>query len=150
MAKVVTFKIEGLDELERKLYDLPTKVARRTMREAMQPALEIWEREIAARAPKLTGWLAGHTWTKIKTSARQESALGEVGFSYKQDPSRLGTKKRGTAKQVPGAALEDFWVEFGSIHNVAQPFMRPAFESRKAEVLDKFTSLLREILNEVF
>ena len=75
---VVEVKISGLDELEQKLYDLPAKFARRAMREAIKPAIDLWKQEIYARAPKTgkyaTGFMASQVDTKIKTSSRDESA----------------------------------------------------------------------------
>jgi hypothetical protein len=47
--------------LEAKLNDLPTKFARRAMREAIGPAIDLWKDEIQARAEQFheyaTGWM---------------------------------------------------------------------------------------------
>ncbi len=141
---IVTVHVSGLDELEAKLYDLPTKFARRAMREAIAPAIQLWKDEIAAHSRRRTGFMASQVETKITTSSREEAGTGMVGFSRKQNPQRTGEK------QVPTAANEDFWNEFGSIHNLAQPVMRPAFEAKAAQVLSTFTSKLKEILEETF
>ncbi len=141
--EVVTVHIQGLDELEAKLYDLPTKFARRAMREAIQPAIDIWKEELAARAPKLTGWLALEAATKVTTKARDEAGEGMVGFAPKQNPSRH-------EEHVPSAANEDYWYELGTSKQPARPFMRAAFESKASAVLDAFTSKLKELLDDTF
>lgn len=140
---IVTVQVSGLDDLERKLYELPSKFAKRAMREAIKPAIDIWRQEISSRAPRDTGWLASNTWTKIRTRSRDESGIGMVGFAYKQNPARH-------QKHVPSAVNEDFWYEMGTVNQPARPFMRPAFESKASAVLDVFTSKLKQILTEVF
>jgi HK97 gp10 family phage protein len=147
MANVVTVEIKGLEDLEKKLYDLPTKFARRAMREAIAPAIELWRSEISTRAPRTgkyaTGFMASEVATRITTSSREQAGTGMVGFTRKQNPARHEA-------HVPSAANEAFWYEMGTVHQPARPFIRPAFESKASAVLDVFTSKLRQLLNEVF
>lgn len=145
--EVVTVHISGLDELEAKLYDLPTKFAQRAMREAIGPAIDIWKEEIQTATHQFTkyatGWLASQVATKITTKARDEAGEGMVGFTTAQNPSRHEA-------HVPSAANEAFWLELGTVHQPARPFIRPAFESKASAVLDAFTSKLKELLDDTF
>jgi HK97 gp10 family phage protein len=141
----VTVKIKGLDELEKKLYDLPSKFAKRAMRGALKPAASIWKEEIAATAPEKTGWLKSQAAVSIKLSAKEESGTALVGFTKKQNPERLGKEKH-----TPSAANEAFWYEMGTFRQKAQPFMRRAYESMKEKVLETFVAKLKEAFNEVF
>ena len=149
MANIVTVKISGLDDVERKLYDLPSKFAKLAMRRALRAAANIWRDEIAARAPDKTGWLKSQARISTKLSANEESGAAFVGFTNKQNPERLGT-----TKHVPNAGNEAFWYEMGAVHGSgvqrARPFIRPAFESLKQRVLDTFIARLKEAFNEVF
>lgn len=142
--KVVEVKVSGLDELEAKLYELPSKFAQKAMRTAIKPALQPWVDEIrrwASQGDYATGWLASQVATQIKTRARDEAGTGSVGFTKKANPAR---------KQAAPAFMEAYWKELGTSHSPARPGMRPAFESKASAVLDIFTSRLKQILAEVF
>jgi HK97 gp10 family phage protein len=144
--KLVSVQISGLDDLERKLYELPKKFAQRAVREAIKPAIQPWVDEIrrwASEGDYATGWLASQVATRITTKARDEAGTGSVGFTKKINPARHG-------KNVPTAALEAYWKELGTVSEPARPGMRPAFESKASVVLDIFTSGLKRILGEVF
>jgi HK97 gp10 family phage protein len=145
-SKVVSVQISGLDDLEQKLYELPSKFAKRAMREAIKPAIQPWVEEIrqwASKGEYATGWLASQVATKITTKARDESGTGSVGFTKNQNPARK-------QEHVPPAFMEAYWKELGTSRAPAQPGMRPAFESKASTVLDIFTSKLKTILTEVF
>jgi HK97 gp10 family phage protein len=145
MANKVTVKVSGLEELEEKLYDMPSKFARQAMRKALRPAADVWKDEIAARAPEKTGWLKSQAAVSIKLSAKEESGTALVGFTKKQNPALIGKEKH-----VPSAANEAFWYEMGTRHQPARPFIRPAFDALKSTVLDTFITKLKEAFSEVF
>jgi HK97 gp10 family phage protein len=137
--KVVTVEIKGLDELEQRLYDLPTKYAKRVMQRALKAA-NLWLEEIRANARVLTGWMKDHAKLEIRLSAREESGTAMVGFTKEQNPERHG-------EHVPSAANEAFWTELGTVHQPARPFIRPAFDAKASAVLAEFTAVAREELD---
>ena len=144
--KVVSVHVSGLDDLERKLYELPSKFAQKAMRQAIKPAIQIWKDEIergARQGEYETGFLASQVDTKITTRSRDEEGVGMVGFTKEQNPARH-------AKHVPSAADEARWKELGTSRQPARPFIRPAFEANAPAVLALFTAKLKEILTEVF
>jgi HK97 gp10 family phage protein len=139
VAKVVTVEIKGLEELEQKLYDLRTKYAKRVMRRALKSA-NIWLEEIKANSRVLTGWMKSQAKMVIRLSAREESGTAMVGFTKEQNPQRH-------AKHVPSAADEAYWLELGTVKEAAQPFMRPAFDSKASAVLAEFEAIAKEELD---
>ncbi len=147
--KVVTVHVEGLDALEAKLYDLPTKFAKRVMRRALRAGAQIWKDAIDQAAEKFTkyatGWMRSQSAIATRLSAKEDSGSALVGFRKKQNPARLGH-----AKHVPSAANEARWKEMGTSKQAASPFIRPAFEANAARVLDKFTEVAKEELENVF
>ena len=150
MANIVTVKISGLDDLEKKLYDLPTKFAKRAMRNALKPAATIWKDEMAATAPEKTGWLKSQAAVSIHLSAKEEAGTASVGFTKQQNPALLAQQQRGKRKHVPSASNEAFWYEFGTHGKPGHHFMLQAYQSMKEKVLDTFVAKLKESFNEVF
>ena len=131
MARV---KVEGLRELERALKELPKAtgkaVLRRTGIKALKPFDEAWRR----LAPRLTGALeeSGGIGTKLTTRQarlnrkREDKASVEV-FAGPNDP----------------AAIQD---EFGNVSQAPTPFVRPAWDATKDQVLENVkTELATEI-----
>jgi len=143
---VVTVKIQGLEDIERKLYDLPTKLAKLMMRRALRPAAMVWRDEFAARAPDRTGFLKTQAAISIKLSAKEESGGALVGFTKKQNPAAALEHKA----HSPSAANEAFWYELGTVKQPARPFMRPAFELKKQQVLSVFVARAKEAFAEIF
>lgn len=120
--------IIGFKELEQKLRNEPKNVARNTLRRAAKDASEIWENAIAERAPQLTGFLKSQITMSSKTRG------GDEGYVQVM----VGPSKK---------AYYGIFQEFGTRLQPARPFMRPAFEQTKDEVLEKFKSDLTEELN---
>lgn len=123
-----TLTIEGLNELEQRLRDESKKVATRTLRRAAKDASDIWEKEISARAPALTGFLR----SQITMSSKSKG--GDEGYIQVM----VGPSKK---------AYYGIFQEFGTRYQKANPFMRPAFEATKDQVLDVFVQDLKQELN---
>ena len=68
----------------------------------------------------------------VKLSGKQESGIARVGI-------RRG---KGNGSQSP--SVWGSFVEFGSIHGAAQPFMRPAFAQAKTRAQEVFTDEIRK------
>ncbi len=135
----VTVHIDGLDALDDKLRDLPLKVAKKAMRDALRPAASVWREEMKSEAHRLTGWMASQIRVSVRTNDR-DHGQAKVSISTKQNPDRH-------QKHVPGARNEALWNEFGTSKMAAQPFIRPSFEAKKDTVLDTLVTKLREILD---
>jgi HK97 gp10 family phage protein len=123
-----TFHIEGLQELDEALSELPKAVAKdvlvRVLTEQGAPIKEAGQR----LAPRLTGRLADSYTISQKLSRRQKS---------------LNHKESAVEVYIgPGAMAENIQTEFGNAHQAAQPHLRPAFDQNARKVLDGITMSL--------
>lgn len=147
----VQVKIDGLDEVERKLKSLPVKFGNRAMRRALRKGANLIRDAARTNArrvddPQTPEVIAKNIVTQSMSRARERQA-GAIGMrvgvlggakSYKKG-SRRG--KEGTAyvtggdKSNPGGDTF-YWrfLEFGTSEMKAQPFMRPAMASQASAV----------------
>jgi HK97 gp10 family phage protein len=122
--------IEGLDQLELKLRDETKKLATRVLRRAGREGASVWVKAIEERAPELTGFLKTHIEMASKTTGGDEGKL--TVFVGPDKPAYYGS-----------------FQEFGTRYQPANPFMRPAFEQTKDQVLDVFVTDLKEELDSL-
>ena|SRR5579863_7471713 len=120
--------ITGLKELEQRLRDEPKNVAKRTLRRAAKDAADIWTSAISERAPSHTGFLRTQITMSSKATGGDEGSMQVM----------VGPSKK---------AFYGIFQEFGTRTQPAKPFMRPAFEETKDEVLQKFVEDLNQELN---
>lgn len=135
---MIEVKIEGLAELQAELLQLPDKVGNRVLQSALtSAALPIMKNAqdrvpIAHQAYKLhwggianPGWLRQHI---IRKKVRSSKNSAEVIITIKDQRDAY------------------FWrfIEFGTSKMTAQPFMRPAFEAKASEAVDRFKEVLAE------
>ena len=131
--KFENLEIKGLDEIERRLQQLPEKLRRKSIRKVMTESAEIIRSEAARRCrrnPKGPTWRkSGHLADAIarKVTVRAEASTAKIGIDY--------TK-----------AHHGHLVEFG--HRVVVhkkdtgkrtrkfPFMRPAFDGQGDRALE--------------
>lgn len=117
----VSFKVEGLADLDRQLGELSASagkgVLRRVGRKALQPFDEAWR----ARAPYKTGDLAksGSVGSKLTRSVRK------------------AIERENTVEVFagPGANPQAWQQEVGNRQHPAQPFVRPAWAETKDQAL---------------
>jgi len=148
----VTVKITGLAELDRALRELPPKAAKRIVRTEATVAAAPWAETMRATVRRGPHHRAG----------------GQIDFNLIADniiektvvhSDLSATVKVGPAESVGNYRL--FWaliLEFGRRAGTssrgrhypampAYPFVRPAYESEKTEVLDRFVEGTRDALN---
>ena len=143
----LTVQVLGLKGVEDALAQAGPKLAKRALRKALRAGGEVMVDAAKGRAPVL----------KQGTPQRKPGELRDsIGMVVKLSP----TKESGTVRIGPlrdkakGKNSPGIWgsfVEFGSVHGAAQPFMRPGFDSSKEAALDKFTEVIRagvETLNK--
>jgi HK97 gp10 family phage protein len=126
MPKPIECRVEGLDEIENALLDLTSKKARAGMREGLGDSGEFMRVSMALEAPSRTGDLARNMQSKVLLSGKNDEGVVSVGPS----------KKNFYAK----------FIEFGSIRNAPNAFMRRTFDSRGQTMLDVFTNAMKRIL----
>lgn len=129
-------RVEGLKDLEKALIDLRHDfnlsrasvkgVVRRAMVESAKPVKDDAER----RAPRLSGQLQESFATGTKLTRRQR---------------RLHQKESELEIFVgPGGLAQAVTQEFGTVNHGPQPFLRPAWDSKKMDVLKTFSGKLAE------
>lgn len=130
MARTVTIKIEGLRELDQALGQLPKATAKAALRRVLTEAAEPLARTARQLAPRDEF----HLYESIDVS------------------TRLSRRQRGLHKQETSPAFQEMFVgtnnpagvqqEFGNRRHGAQPFMRPAWDSKKRDTLDHIANSL--------
>lgn len=148
MANTTSVQVRGLDEIERRLQQLPEKLRRRSIKTVLQEGLEIIANEARQRAPRRIshGWeafvdrgtrLAEAIVTKLSVGAMK--ATGKVGIDYKKVSHghllEFGTKPHKIGKiQHPG--------------NRPRPFMRPALDNKGEDSINHMTSQLAKAVEK--
>jgi len=125
----ITCKIEGLDELKVTLDKAAKQAVKNYIRRAAKSAADIWVKAIVEKAPHDTGFLAEHI--VVMTKYLEADTKLEL---------HVGPEK---------AAFYALFLEFGTEFQAAQPFMRPAFEEHKDEVLAAFAEAMNVELKEL-
>lgn len=127
-------KVEGLKELDKALAELPKAtgkaVLRRVMKSAAQPMAETAER----LAPRDEGTLALSIGVSTKLTKRQRAQHRKM---FRND--RASVEMFVGAGGLPQAHIQ----EFGAENNqTPQPFMRPAWDQHKDQILDDISRSL--------
>lgn len=128
-------KIEGLRELERALVELPKTTARNTLRRVLISASRDVEHDMEAGAPVDTGYTSRSVATSPTLNPRQRR---EIAREDRNDFAVIYIgSRRGSAAHLQ---------EFGTVSQAAQPYMRPAWDSNKAKVLE---NIKRDLGDEI-
>lgn len=142
-------QIHGIDELNRKLKLLTSsKAAKRIARKAARQAMNIVRDAARVNAKTIDDpETVEKIWKNIavsggKTRNQNEIVMrvgvrGGASFSNKNPPKVSG-----------GDTRHWRWIEYGSAHNVAVPFMRPALNNNIQEVTNKFSSVFEAELDK--
>lgn len=144
----VEVKIEGLNDLEYKLRQLADeKKIKKITRRAARQAMNIVRNAARANAKGIDNRRTDEKiWKNISTQAGKTRSSrdikmrvgvrGGASFSNPNPPDTSG-----------GDTRHWRWVEFGSSHQPAIPFMRSALANNIQEVTTKFSEVFNEALN---
>lgn len=147
----VDLKVDGLDDLDRLLGELPEATARNTLRRAGVKAAEPMVERMKTLAPVRIGRLkAGIAATAVSggNAAGKAAYAGAMnsGGSKGEAVAAMRTAQREAGGQplsiVVSVGPTGKWgkriahlVEFGTTHSKPEPFIRPAFDATKDEVI---------------
>lgn len=149
----VTVKTQGFRELERALLELPRATAKNVAKRALLKAAAPVVDQAKALVPVRTGNLRD----SIKAIALSNNAAGRAAYASAmrqglgQDAARgaLRAAQRASNGQSittvavgPGQQPHAHLVEFGSVNNAPQPYLRPAWDANKQKVLDSIGETL--------
>lgn len=153
--------LQGFDALEQALAQFSNASARNILQRAAVAALEPIAEDARQRVPKDTGQLHD----SIIVTTKQKNEVGKAAYANvmqsggthgaalaamrnaRRNSGRSNVEVYfGTSPAAPHAHL----IEFGSVNNTPQPFIRPAWEAGKAQVLDDLkASIAAEIAKAV-
>lgn len=139
-------KVEGLAELAKALKALPPEIAGKNggpLRKAIGRAAVVIRDDARRRAPVDTGNLRDN----IISVRKRKSPQGTEGYfvevrrkrrKYANTRANRRKKRAGMNYETMGEAYYGMFVELGTAKSPAQPFLRPAFESKKVEAVETF------------
>lgn len=125
----ITVDIQGLKGVEDALASAGPKLAKRAMRKALAAGAAKFVAEAQALAPVKTGRLKLSIKAVTKLSPKQESGRTRVGAT-------------GRGKEDPGKY--ELYQEFGTRHQPARPFLRPAFDSQHEAAKNAFAEVMAD------
>ncbi|ECQ0311745.1 HK97 gp10 family phage protein [Salmonella enterica] len=119
---MIRMEVQGLKELERQLMALGEKVGTKVLRDAGREALKVVEEDMKQHAGYDETSTAQHMRDSIKIRNSNRKSRG----------STVVTLRVGPSKQHYMKALAQ---EFGTVKQVAEPFIRPALDYNVQTVL---------------
>jgi HK97 gp10 family phage protein len=152
--QTITSSISGLDELEQRLREGSSKVARKVLRKAGKRGGEVIRAAIEQGAARHveTGFLEGHIVMKTAANGNEGKLVVIIGPQGDAGYFKGATRHGGTAEFKGEAHFADVaarMLEFGSKHQPPTPFMGPAFDSSSQEALDVFVDELWNALSDL-
>jgi HK97 gp10 family phage protein len=145
----------SLRELGQTLKQLPKEISGKgggPLRKALAEAAKVIHAEAQALAPEDTGLLKREirmvrAKNPAATGATEHYVVGvRRGKRKKYANTRENRRARRVGKTYQDESRAYYWrfIEFGTERQPARPFLRPAFESKKREALNRFETSLRE------
>lgn len=140
MARRTVVKVEGLKAVEAALGDLPKATGKNVLRRVALARLEPMAEEARRRAPEEDSDLKDSIAVSTKSSryAKWKSRKQNTVEAY------MGPGGEGSGHAPPQGSLQ----EFGTSRHAAQPFMRPAWDGGKADLLDGIADDLWSEINK--
>jgi HK97 gp10 family phage protein len=143
----VTVKITGLKEVMQTLGEIGPKLARRSLRKALNAVGDYWVPEVQSRTPDVDGALRDSIAKKVTTRAVGKDS-GDLTGTVEVGPE-LHAKRRDNKKSV-GPGIYGMWVEFSlkTRKYLAHPFMRPTFDATADKAVEIFAKTLQDELED--
>lgn len=138
-----SFSVDGLDELNRKLLQLDAKTGVATLRKAARKAMKPVEQAMREGAREDSGALKESIGMRARAGSRSDRrrvvtiAVGPVKKSAGRGESK---------RELENINQKAIAQEYGNAKQSAKPFIRPALDNNKNDVLD---TLKTEFKNEL-
>ncbi len=129
-------EITGLEELEATLTEMGPQLVRKALHDALDYAGSVLQEGQVVTAPILKGEHSPHPAGQLKQDIRRKIML------YPED---------GIGVVAVGPSSHSFFgsfAEFGTSHQPARPWMRPAFEATQDVALDVFIEVIDAYISE--
>lgn len=163
MPEDFTWKIEGLDKLQKQLEELASpSTARKILRQGLRAGAKIALGAIVNNAPERTGFLRANFDIRIKLVKGDIAGFALIGpkgrmyypgrgVAIRDERGRLRVatgKHAAKGGLVPVASVVRF-LEFGTIHEGKHPFMTQAFDQQADAMVSAVRDALESVLAEV-
>jgi HK97 gp10 family phage protein len=149
-------KIDGLKQLDEALKQLPIELQKKELRAAVAKSSTIVKNEILAKAPVDTGRLRDNVYrayAKDKSDSGRSTYVVGIRFGkkkrYVNDKRNRKLNRAGKSYLTAGEAFYWTFIEFGTKKMPARPFLRPAFEAKKMEVIDSIKQSLTKAIKRI-
>jgi HK97 gp10 family phage protein len=137
MPEMMSIKVEGLKELEKKMISLGPKISLKALRSSLAAGAKVIKQDAMARVPVKTGTLRKSLYIKRLTKPNPYAERYILGARH--------------GKKMQKRNLDAYywsWIEFGHKDRSGKavdprPFIRPAFESRKIQAMDTIKQVLK-------
>ncbi len=140
-----TVRITGAREMEAVLRRLPGEIAQKALTAALRQAAEPVLDEARARAP-----VGKESKGRVRFRRSRKGKVTVSNYGKLRPSLRIATvpasrtPHSATVVVTVGKAFWGLFVEFGTRFMAARPFLRPAFEARKMEALNRLGQSLGE------
>ncbi len=152
---MIDVEIKGLKELKKNLEQLPMKMEKRIVGQALRQGANVFRDEARKNVPVATGRLKKAIQVSSARAGRKLLSMMNVKVSYKKawyarfvefgtGPHIIKPKNK-EALSIGGQVVK----EVQHPGAVAKPFMRPAFDTKWQKAIDKFKEVVAQKLNEV-
>lgn len=138
-----TVKITGLRELENALRELPKATGKNVLRRVLRKRAEPMADAARSSAPDDPATGAGDLRSSIAVSTKLSKRQASLHRKMFRD-DKAAVEMFVGAGPVPQATQQ----EFGNINHGPQPFMRPAWDSGKDQILDGIKDDLAEEIDK--
>lgn len=135
MSADVSIKFHGLNGLNRAIQRLPEELKKRAYRSVVSTGARVIAKNAKKRIKNDSGILKKSIDIKVPRNNTQVAIIGTK--------RGIGGVVNGRQKWAVNYAKN---VEFGTANTAARPFLRPAIDNSKAEVLQKMTNGLSRFL----
>ena len=142
----VKFDQRSLGQLQRAMNKVPRDLAAKHLNFATRKAAIVFQLQAKANAASIgdSGLLAA-SMSVVKS--KNHSKIDHVSSYFVRPQKNSKSRSHGGGNpKYPGDPFYWTFVEFGTINQAAQPFVRPAFSAKKAEALGVFVKTLKSRL----
>jgi HK97 gp10 family phage protein len=135
-----TISITGLSDLEKRLRELPDRLAKNVMRGAVRAGAVVIQKE--ARQKCIAGKDAHYLGKGSKKVLIQPGELKKKGIKVRSAPRKFSDFVITYWVYVSKKYWHWKFLEFGTVKMSAKPFLRPAFDTQK----EKATEAIRDYM----
>jgi len=143
MTSIVTVKIQGLEQLQIALNQLPIELQGKPLRAAVAAGAKVIQKQAIENAEphRQTGTLEKNiviakTRRPVPGQAQYSVGIRRVKKWYVNSSANRKKHRAGKSYEVYGEAFYWRFLEFGTSKYSKKPFLVPAFESKKMEAIE--------------